>query len=330
MKKFFAFFSGMSILLIVLGIAGFFWWKSQLEGALADAEQEQITFVVEEGSGLKTVAADLEEEGLVKSAFVYEAYNRINGQPLIQAGTYQLNRSLDVPEIASIFSEGSVATQTFTITPGRRLAELVGDLERQGLDDAEEALSLEYGSRIEAAATWDSLEGVLAAETYTVSLEEGSAEVVRQAIERTDSLLLELEQDFATHDLSIEEALILASIIELEVVELEDMRRVAGVFLNRLEIGMMLGSDVTFVFAAKELGVPPTVDLDSPFNTRIHAGLTPSPVATVGEQVLRALADPIITDDIFFVSGDDGVTHFSETLAEHEQNIADFCTTLCQ
>ncbi len=92
---------------------------------------------------------------------------------------------------------------------------------------------------------------------------------------------------------------------------------------------MPLGSEVTFEYAAKKLGVAATPTLDSPYNTRIYPGLPPGPIATPGVDAMKAVANPASGDYLYFLSGDDGKTYFAMTDAEHERNITDHCQQKC-
>lgn len=108
-----------------------------------------------------------------------------------------------------------------------------------------------------------------------------------------------------------------------------DDTQAAQVFLKRLKIGMVLGSDVTAFYGAIKDGVPPSVTYDSPYNTRIHKGLPPGPISNVTDSSLYAVAHPANTDWLYFVAGDDGKTYFAKTEAEHEANVSKYCHKLC-
>ena len=92
---------------------------------------------------------------------------------------------------------------------------------------------------------------------------------------------------------------------------------------------MPLGSDVTYQYIADKTGVARDPNLDSPYNTRRYAGLPPGPIATPGLGSLRAVATPAVGDYLYFLSGDDNVTYYSHTLAEHEANISAHCKIKC-
>jgi UPF0755 protein len=122
---------------------------------------------------------------------------------------------------------------------------------------------------------------------------------------------------------------ILASIVEKEVSSSADRQKAAQVFLKRLRMSMMLGSDVTAYYGADEAGLPHTVDSDTPYNTRLHGGLPPGPIGNTSKSSLQAVADPATTDYLYFVAGDDGVTYYSKSLDEHNANVKAHCQKNC-
>jgi UPF0755 protein len=109
----------------------------------------------------------------------------------------------------------------------------------------------------------------------------------------------------------------------------EDQKQVAQVFYTRLEQNMPLGSDVTAYYGADQMGAERTVAVDTPYNTRIHSGLTPGPIAVPSIGALAAVASPAPGDYIYFLSGDDDVTYFAHTEEEHQANIRNHCTVKC-
>ena len=138
-----------------------------------------------------------------------------------------------------------------------------------------------------------------------------------------------LEQAYAARGMTLYQGITFASIVQSEVSNKADMPLVSQVFHKRLDEGIVLGSDVTFIYGARKLGVAPTVNLDSPYNTRVRQGLTPTPVSNPGLDALLAGANPSDTDYLYFVAGDDGKTYFSRTNEEHEALTRQHCMQNC-
>ena len=107
------------------------------------------------------------------------------------------------------------------------------------------------------------------------------------------------------------------------------MAQVAQVFLTRLSRGSPLGSDVTANYGAVAAGVAPSLSFDSPYNTLIHPGLPPTPIGTISENALLAVANPAPTQWLYFVTGDNGTTYFEATIAQHNADAAAYCHKLC-
>ena len=146
-----------------------------------------------------------------------------------------------------------------------------------------------------------------------------------------------LEGKFKARGLTLYQGITLASIIQREsigcgsgVETCEDQRKIASVFYNRLKANMPLGSDVTYQYIADKTGVERSPNLKSPYNTRIQKGLTPGPIASPSLSALNAAADPINSDYLYFLSGDDDITYFAKTNEEHESNVKAHCQKKCQ
>jgi UPF0755 protein len=219
-------------------------------------------------------------------------------------------------------------------------------LRQAGFSDAQitAALNKTYqGPVFDAKPAGTSLEGYIYGETYYVDTDATAEQVLQMTFDQMykDLQANGLPQKFANQGLTMYEAITLASIVQRELncegkptEERKErcygyQRTIAQIFLKRLKEGGMLGSDVTFIYAADMLGVAPTVDIDSPYNTRIHAGLPPGPIAAPGLLALKAVGNPTDTDYYFFIAGDDGLIYFAKDLAGHEANIKNHCQQLC-
>jgi UPF0755 protein len=177
------------------------------------------------------------------------------------------------------------------------------------------------------------LEGYIFPDTY--ELHNGDS--VEVLLEKSfDNLYNKLSTDGSlalihSQGATIFETLTLASVVAKEAPGIEDQKIIAGVFLNRLNEGMPLGSDVTFQYAYK-MGYcsEDSPACDSAWNTRIHPGLPPGPIANVKYDSIQAVLKPIASNYFFFVAGDDGTVYYATTDEEHQQNINNYCTELCQ
>lgn len=325
--------SALAVLLLVL-LGGFIWYQTQL--APVDANNTELIRVdIASGTTPNQIAAQLEEAGLIRSAQAFSVYTRITGtQNSLQAGTYRLSPSESTPKIVDHLQSGKVDTFNITFLPGATLE-----------DNRDVLLKAGYGAEeIDAAfdATYDrplfaskpssaDLEGYIFSETYNIGSGASVQDILAQTFTQFEQVIEQnnLVQGYQNQGLSLFEGITLASIIQRESGG-NDKPEIAQIFLKRLEMGMELGSDVTYQYIADKTGVPRDVNLDSPYNTRRYPGLPPGPIAAPGVAALQAVANPADTDYLFFLSGDDDVTYYGRTLEEHEANIRNYCQEKCQ
>lgn len=319
------------------------WYQTSLEPRTAEAEE--VAFAVTPGTSLLEVANELEEREIIRSATAFVWYmNRQDGDAVLQAGTYSISASQSTPEIASMFIAGDIDHTLITIPPGYRLDELVDKVfVPAGYDRAEveRALQQRYTSGVLVdKPSRSSLEGYLYPETFQITVDSTPESIIQRALEEfTEQLTPTIRDGLKKQGLSLHEGVILASIVQKEAYDTEDQRKVAQVFLKRLEEGMELGADATFEYGAAVEGGEPTPELDSPYNTRRNAGLPPGPIANFNLSALEAVANPADTDYLYFVHGDgchdedpgtDCTTHFANTIEEHEANVDRYCRSYCR
>jgi UPF0755 protein len=303
---------------------------------VSSTSQELKLVTIQRGSTLNQIADQLNRAGLIRSPWAFKLYvGSKNVREALQAGTYSFSPSQNVAQIVVQLSHGKVATDLVAIVPGQRLGQIQTTLANYGFKDADIQAAMNPALYAGNPALVDkpasaSLEGYIYPDSYQKNFETKPHEIIESALaEMNNKLTPDLRSAFAAQGLSTYEAIILASIVEKEVSNPTDRPQVAQVFLLRLRIGMMLGSDVTAYYGSHLAGVEPSVSYDSPYNTRLHAGLPPTPISNVTISSLQAVAHPASTDWLYFVSGDDGVTHFAHTLDEHHANTVKYCHKLC-
>ncbi|MGO3702014.1 MAG: endolytic transglycosylase MltG [Candidatus Saccharimonadales bacterium] len=324
------------VLLIVAGVGAFMWYNSNL--ASPQPEDDSVQRVtIEEGSAISTISHTLESEGLIKNAYAFQIYYRLHGQQPLQAGDYTLARNLDTPGIITELAEGKNREYSLTFLPGENLMDIQETLKKAGFDDEtiEAAFSKQYPAYTmmqQRPPTYD-IEGFVFPDTYSFGQNYTVEDILQRPFEHMQAYIVEqdLEAAYKEQGLTLYEGIILASIIQKEVNNQSDMGHVSQVFHRRLKENMPLGSDPTFVFPAKKEGIQPLPTLDSPYNTYKVTGLPPGPIANPGKEALYAAAHPSTdTDDLYFVAGDDGKTHFSKTNEEHEALTKQYCQERCR
>ncbi len=330
---------GVLALLLIIAVSGFTlyarnWYKDALQPV--SASSEVVVVEIKQGLSPKDIALLLEQKGLIRSARAFETYVRGSGDgPNLKAGSYELSASMSTQEVVSVIVEGLQTSTLFTIGPGIRVDQIKKRLVAAGFTESaiDEALKPEKYSDIPVVKTLPegaSLEGYIYPETFRVDPATTPETIIRQALQELDKIISpELQAKFSVHGLTTFEAITIASIVEKEVPSIEDRKVVAQIFLSRLSQGIMLGSDATYYYASVVFGGEPFPDLDSPYNTRIYTGIPPGPINNVSLSALSALADPADTDYLFFVTGDDGVNHFTRTDAEHQSAVKQYCKISC-
>ena len=291
---------------------------------------------VEPGSTTATIATDLHAKGVIRSDWAFEWYVRNNQlRDQLKAGTYLLYENQSVQDIVQTLVDGKITSELVTILPGKRLTQIKDALIESGFKQPEVDAALDPAIYADHPALTDlppgqSLEGYLYPESFQKDGQTTPQEIVKQSLDQMDLRLTpEIRQAFSKQGLTLHQAVTIASIVEQEVSNDPDRAQAAQVFLKRYKSDISLGSDPTAFYGALKDGKEPTVFYDSPYNTRIHKGIPPGPIGNVTESSLSAVAFPAQTDWLFFVSGDDGKTHFSKTQAEHEALTKKYCTKLC-
>lgn len=301
------------------------------------ASQHNVLITVETGATIHTIAQKLQSEGLIRASWAFEWYVRNhNVRDRLQAGTYYLRPNEGVASIVDALTQGKIAVNLFTILPGQRLDQIKnalinnGGFSEQSVDAALKPENYADHPALTDKPTGVSLEGYLYPESFQKTAETKPETLIRQSLDEMQKHLTpEIRQAFVKQGLTVHEGITLASIIEQEVNKPDDRKVVAQVFLSRLRQNMPLQSDVTVIYGALKAGQPPRLDYDSEYNTFKHTGLPPGPISNVSVASLEAVSSPSNTDYLYFVTGDDGKTYFSHTLAEHEKVVAEHCKSAC-
>lgn len=313
-------------------------------------ECDTTKFVVESGSSVDMIAANLKEAGLIRDQLVFQVYVRLNtGNKSLKAGEYEFSKAMSVEEITSALTKGSGGNVfSFTILPGETLIQIRQKLVAVGYDEeavkaafAKEYTDESYSWIFEGKPENTSLEGYIYGETYEFYKDENIEEIIETTLEEMARVLAEnnLKEKFEANGLNLYQGITLASIVQREANGREEQAKVAKVFYNRLRDDIPLGSDVTVKYAAEiaaENGETydsnaSVLEIDSPYNTRKYAGLPLGPISNPGLEALLATAEPdeSAANYLYFLTGDDGLMYYSTTDAEHQQNIIDHCQQLC-
>jgi UPF0755 protein len=304
------------------------WWTTPL--AISDAP---VTVDIARGETLSAIARDLEDRGVLTHPRWLTACARVTGADArIRAGEYSVDPGTTPETLLRLLQAGEVVRHTVTIVEGWTFHELRRALERQAaLDNTQHGRTDAEVMRV-LGEDGTPPEGLFFPDTSLYGKGTTDLEILRQARERMRRELDAAWQARAA-DLPLAtpyEALILASIVERETANPGERPRIAGVFVERLRIGMRLQTDPTVIY-----GLGPAFDgnlrrsdleRDGPYNTYTRVGLPPTPIALPGAESLRAAVNPDRRGELYFVATGlpDRTHHFSRTLAEHEAAVRQY------
>ncbi|MEI7522056.1 MAG: endolytic transglycosylase MltG [Candidatus Saccharibacteria bacterium] len=302
------------------------------------ASDENVVVAIPSGSSLEEITTILKNKKIIRADWAFKRYVISHDYSnSLKAGTYRFKLSQDTGSIVKDLVNGKVDVTLFTIFPARRLDQIRQDFIDKGFATAEVDLALKPSNYASHPALVDkpasaNLEGYLYPDSYQRTADTTVKVLIKSALDEMAKVLTpDVRTSIAKQGISTYQAITIASIVEQEIPSsaLEDRRMAAQVFLKRIKLGMQLGSDVTAFYGTAINNQPNSVSYDSPYNTRIHSGYPPSPIGNVSSSGLLAVANPADTDYLYFVAGDDNITYFSRTLAEHDANVAQHCKILC-
>ncbi|MDP3975202.1 MAG: endolytic transglycosylase MltG, partial [Candidatus Jorgensenbacteria bacterium] len=308
-------FSLGACLILLVGVAYFFYGLQPAaadfergERAVVEVEREEVRegnvvrFTIAKGEGFREIGGKLSREGLIRSLSVFKLYALLAGRAQkFQPGAYKLSPAMSVPNIVKVLTAGSQGDVLVTIPEGVSLKDIdsilteVGVIRKGALAALRpETFVLEFPS----LAALTSLEGLLFPDTYYFTVDATAESVARRMLEtfmRKGMPLLEDEEDWY-------ESLILASLLEREVITFADRQVVAGILLKRNRLGMPLQVDATVSYAkcagnyreCESVQIARSdLTFPSPYNTYARRGFPPTPIASPGANTLKAAAEPV-------------------------------------
>ena len=343
---------------------GFFWVKSSLEPINTEAKKT-IQVEIPEGSSTKEIANILFENDLIKNATVFNYYSKIKSYNNYQSGFYNLSQSMSVDDLAKALQESGTPTAQeepagkVLIVEGYTLTQIANSVTLNAKTDdktdktpftSEEFLATvtnqefidrmvaTYPNLFASLPAADSgviyrLEGYLFPAVYDYYDDTTIEDLVEQMISTTDARLQPYYEAIANKNLTVNEVLTLASLVEKEGSTDEDRRNIASVFFNRLNTEMPLQSNIAILYAQGKLGEETTLaedtnidtSIESPYNIYWRAGLMPGPVDSPSLSAIEAVLNANATDYYYFVADvTTGTVYFANTIEEHDQNVATY------
>lgn len=332
----------LALVLMVAGGAAWAWLSFQRLLEPADpAASDPVTVTLAEGSGAHQIAQQLEEQGLIQSALAFRLYVRQqNLAHRLRAGEYELSPAMSVADIVTRLVRGEVVTYRFTVPEGRTVEETIEIAAATGFFDAEElrraidAAAAGWPYLPEGVELREPLEGYLFPDTYVFTrttteeqLIAGMLDGFQRALDR--ALGADGLERLEELGMTVHEIVTMASIIEREAQVAEERPVIAGVYHNRLRIGMKLDADPTVLYALGRTDgrlLYEDLEVDSPYNTYRNPGLPPGPIASPGAAAIEAALNPADVDYLYFVAKGDGSGEhlFARTYEEHQRNVREY------
>ncbi|HEP1819994.1 TPA: endolytic transglycosylase MltG [Streptococcus suis] len=350
--------------LLITGITGFLWVKSSLEPVNAKAT-ETVQVEIPEGSSTLDIGKILVENKLIKNATVFNYYSKIKSYNNFQSGYYNLYQNMSVDDIAKALQESGTPTPQkeplgkILIVEGYTLAQIAqavtNNTKTEDKNDTTPFTSEQFMAtvtnqdfinRMVAAypqlfaslpaadsGVINRLEGYLFPAVYEYSEDTTIEDLVEQMISAMDARLQPYYETIAAKNLTVNEVLTLASLVEKEGSTDEDRRNIASVFFNRINAGMPLQSNIAILYAQGKLGQETTLaedagidtNIDSPYNIYWKTGLMPGPVDSPSVSAIDAVMNASTTDYLYFVADvTTGTVYFAKTIEEHDQNVAKY------
>jgi UPF0755 protein len=321
-------------------ISAYLLWQAEVLTSAANPFGETIQFQIGLGETLPSIATRLKNENLIKNPNAFIFYLQYAGlDTTIQAGDYEFSPAMTAIEIAHQLQDATPKEVTFTILEGWRLEEIAATLPTTGLSITPgrfmEAVSDVPDSHtfLQEIPVQGTLEGFMLPDSYEVPRDFTVNQLITHILDNFGiQVAFDMQQGFERQGLNMFEAITLASIVEREAVNEEEMPLIGSVFLNRLAFGMKLEADSTVQYAVgfnrdqnSWWTNPLTIEdlqVDSLYNTYRYTGLPPGPIANPGLSALRAVAFPAQTPYFYFRAAcDDSGSHvFAETFEEHLLN----------
>ena len=331
MKKFFKYFILPLFLLAIITTAVGAYYAYNWSKTPVSLEASVYDFNIKRGDSLRSVATKLEGEGILKFADLLILYGRYTGQDrMIKAGAYEIKAGDTPLDVLERIASGDMSQRRIALIEGLTTQQFIERIQSNpdiivtlDADNPEELID-------KLNIPYDSLEGMFYPDTYVFIPGDTDFDILRRAYVQ---LQTHLQEAWDSRDPSIPlktpyELLIMASIVEKETGLSSDRDTIAGVFMNRLKIDMLLQTDPTVIYGMgdKYEGRIRKVDLqtDTPWNTYTRKGLPPTPIANPGLAAIQAASQPAEHEYYYFVSRGDGSSEFAKNLREHNQNVRRF------
>ncbi len=333
--------SKIKIIFVIILLIGIFWTASFWAGINSSMQKadEEVVFVIESGQGVKTISHNLSEAELIKGEKYFNTYVWLkNWGAKIQAGEYILNKNLSIKEIAKKMVTGETESdeRVIKIIEGWDIKDMTEYFAKNNITDSEsfeklarqkisqcsaELCSADFFKELPKNTT---LEGYLFPDTYRIFRDATTEDIIKKMLDTFDQKLTDqMLADMKKQDKTLAEIIIMASIIEKEVPNPDDMKMISDIFYKRLDINMALQSDATINFFTHKGTTRPSLDdleIKNPYNTYRNSGLPPGPISSPGLSAIEAAIYPKSNSYYYFLTTPKGKVIYSKDYDEHLRN----------
>lgn len=322
---------GIGVLLLLFSGSALFWWEQNIKPPINN--KNNIRVLIPKGLNAQEIGDLLYQKNLIRSPLAFKFYVQFFGKSKhIQAGEFSIAANLNLPEVINALSKNPLEVWV-TVPEGLRREE-IPELFIKGFGLNQDQSAVFRTDFLEASKA---KEGYLFPDTYLFEPATSGDLVVKKMLSTFDSKFSDdMKQETLRQGRTIDEIVILASIIERETKTKQERPIVAGIYYRRLDIGMGLQADATVQYAIANVNCPSSnngckdwwpnilkqdLELNSQFNTYKNSGLPPSPIANPGLSSLQAAVYPEDMGYLYYIHDSGGVIHYAKTLAEHNLNI---------
>ena len=349
------------LVLLVLVAGGGYFGYGYVQDSLKPVDassKDYVTVQIPDGANVQEIGSTLEKSGLVKHGLIFSLYAKYYSHANLKSGYYNLKKSMSTDELIQELEKGGTpeaqapVLANLTIPEGytlEQIAQTVGQLQGEFKEPltAEAFLAKaqdetfisqlvsKYPNLLGSLPTKDSgvryrLEGYLFPATYTIKDSTTVESLIDEMVAAMDKAMSPYYATIKEKNLTVNELLSIASLVEKEGAKTEDRKKIAGVFYNRLNLGMPLQSNIAILYAQGKLGKKTSLkedaeidtNIDSPFNVYKKEGLMPGPVDSPSLSALEATINPSKTDYLYFVANvETGAVYFANTYEEHAKNV---------
>ncbi len=313
------------LLVLAAAIAGYLSWQ-----AFEYQNPQAVTIRISKGASVKTIAAQLAEQKVVKNKTFFEFFVRLarKGKTL-RAGEYDIAANTTLTGLVDQMIAGKVKLYKLTIPEGFNLQNICALFVKQNISTLDACLEqTRRTALLHEQTNAQTLEGYVFPDTYLYEYDVGPAALIDQAVTLFYKKLGdERVQKAKELDLSLQDLVTFASVIEKETGQEAERPIIAGVFWNRINAGMPLQSDPTVIYGTPNFDGNLTrahLETDTPYNTYTRGGLPAGPICSPGLASIDAVLNPTQTDYLYFVAKGDGSHYFSETLEEHNRAVTEY------